>query len=184
MLGVINERVFHNGGAPVQCPLVSLFGASNELPEGRETEALFDRFILRFDVQYLLVASNLRVVLSAGEPAIATKLTMNDLRRAQAEAASVKITNDTMDALLSIRDACRGEGIIASDRRWNRNADLLVKRIRNATAKFEAAAPRIVDEARKHGIKLKELEFHLVQDEKTNKFVACDEKHRLAVPVE
>jgi MoxR-like ATPase len=125
MLAVINERVFHNDGAPVPCPLVSLFGASNELPEGRETEALFDRFLLRFDVQYLLVASNLRAVLSAGEPAIPTKLTMNDLRRAQAEAASVKITDDTVDALLSIRDACRGEGIIASDRRWKKSLKLV-----------------------------------------------------------
>jgi MoxR-like ATPase len=48
---VINERVFHNDGAPVRCPLVSLFAASNELPEGKELEALFDRFLLRFDVR-------------------------------------------------------------------------------------------------------------------------------------
>ena len=50
---------------------------------------------------------------------------MNDLRRAQAEAASVKITDDTVDALLSIRDACRGEGIIASDRRWKKSLKLV-----------------------------------------------------------
>jgi MoxR-vWA-beta-propeller ternary system protein len=60
LLSVINERVFHNDGAPVRCPLVSLFAASNELPEGKELEALFDRFLLRFDVGYLLVAANLR----------------------------------------------------------------------------------------------------------------------------
>src|SRR4051812_22993827 len=46
LLTVVNERVFHNDGAPVQCPLVTLFGASNELPEGKELEALFDRFLL------------------------------------------------------------------------------------------------------------------------------------------
>ena len=100
LLSIVNERVFHNDGVPMQCPLVSLFGASNELPDGRELEALFDRFLLRFDVQYLLVASNLRGVLTGPEPAITTQLTMDELRRAQAEVAAVKITDDAIDALL------------------------------------------------------------------------------------
>jgi MoxR-like ATPase len=50
LLTLINERVFHNDGAAVQCPLVTMFGASNELPEGKELEALFDRFLFRFEV--------------------------------------------------------------------------------------------------------------------------------------
>ena len=125
LLSVINERVFHNDGAPVRCPLVSLFAASNELPEGKELEALFDRFLLRFDVGYLLVASNLRGVLVGPEPAIAATLTMDELRRAQGEVAAVKVTDDTVDALLAIRDACRGEGITASDRRWKKSLGIV-----------------------------------------------------------
>jgi MoxR-like ATPase len=125
LLSIINERVFHNDGAPVRCPLVSLFAASNELPEGKELEALFDRFLLRFDVGYLLVASNLRGVLVGPEPAIAATLTMDELRRAQGEVAAVKITDDTVDALLAIRDACRGEGITASDRRWKKSLGIV-----------------------------------------------------------
>ena len=121
MLAIVNERVFHNDGTAMRCPLVSLFGASNELPEGKELEALFDRFLLRFDVQYLLAASNVRAVLAAGEPTIATTLTMDDLRRAQTDVAAVKVTDDTVDALLAIRDACRAEGIVASDRRWKKS---------------------------------------------------------------
>jgi MoxR-like ATPase len=125
LLSVVNERVFHNDGAATRCPLVSMFGASNELPEGRELEALFDRFLLRFDVQYLLTAANVRAVLASGEPAITTKLTMDNLRRAQADVAAVKVTDDTVDALLSIRDACRAEGIVASDRRWKKSLGLV-----------------------------------------------------------
>src|SRR3954471_7668808 len=30
LLTLINERVFHNDGTPILCPLVTLFGASNE----------------------------------------------------------------------------------------------------------------------------------------------------------
>jgi MoxR-like ATPase len=126
LLSVVNERVFHNDGGATRCPLVSMFGASNELPEGKELEALFDRFLLRFDVQYLLVASNVRAVLASGDPAITSVLTMDDLRRAQADVAAVKVTDDTVDALLSIRDACRAEGIIASDRRWKKSLKLVM----------------------------------------------------------
>lgn len=125
LLTIANERKFHNDGAVMQCPLVSLFGASNELPDGKELEALFDRFLLRFDVQYLLAASNVRAVLASGEPKIATQLTMDDLRCAQAEVSAVKITDETIDALLAIRDACRGEGIVASDRRWKKSLGLV-----------------------------------------------------------
>jgi len=38
-------------------------------------------------------------------------------RTAQREVASVKVTDGTLDALLAIRDACRGKGNTASDRR-------------------------------------------------------------------
>lgn len=125
LLALINERVYHNDGAPIRCPLVSMFGASNELPDGKELEALFDRFLLRFDVQYVLAASSIRAVLTSGEPAVATTLTMADLRRAQAEVAAVKVSDETIDALLAIRDACRAEGIIGSDRRWKKSLGIV-----------------------------------------------------------
>lgn len=125
MLAIVNERVFHNDGAATRCPLVSMFGASNELPEGKELEALFDRFLLRFDVQYLLAASNVRAVLASGEPSIATHLTMDDLRLAQASAAAVQVTDETIDALLAIRDALRADGLVSSDRRWKKSLGLV-----------------------------------------------------------
>jgi MoxR-like ATPase len=125
LLSIVNERMFHNGDVPVCCPLVSLFAASNELPEGKELEALFDRFLLRFDVGYLLVAANLRGVLVGPEPAIPATLTMDELRRAQGEVTAVKVTDDTVDALLAIRDACRGEGVTASDRRWKKSLGIV-----------------------------------------------------------
>ena len=124
LLALVNERIFHNDGAATACPLVSLFGASNELPDGRELEALFDRFALRFSVDYLVQASSFRAVLRAPDPTGFTKLSMSDLRAAQAETAKVKVTDATVDALIAIRDACRSEGIIASDRRWKKSLKL------------------------------------------------------------
>ncbi len=125
LLTLVNERVFHNGeAAPVSCPLVTLFGASNELPEGKELEALFDRFLLRFEVGYLLRPSSLRLVLSSPDPVASPIMTMADLRKAQAELANVVVTDETIDALIQIRDACNAEGIVASDRRWKKSLKL------------------------------------------------------------
>ena len=53
LLTVINERVFHNGRERVMVPLITMFGASNELPDEEELTALFDRFMLRFMVDYI-----------------------------------------------------------------------------------------------------------------------------------
>ena len=101
-------------------PLVSLFGASNELPEGKELEALFDRFLLRFDVQYLLRPANLRKVLLAPEPVASFALSLEALGAAQAEVAQVQVSDATLDALIAIRESCKAEGIVASDRRWKK----------------------------------------------------------------
>jgi len=120
LLAVVNERIFHNDGQPVACPLVTMFGASNELPEGKDLEALFDRFLLRFEVGYLLRPANLKLVLAAPEPTAAPMMSMADLRKAQAEVAKVAVTDETVEALIQIRDACKAEGIIASDRRWKK----------------------------------------------------------------
>ncbi len=120
MLTLVNERVFHNDGQPVACPLVTMFGASNELPEGKDLEALFDRFLLRFEVGYLLRPANLKLVLAAPEPAAPLAMSMADLRKAQAELSKVAVTDETIEALIQIRDACKAEGIVASDRRWKK----------------------------------------------------------------
>src|SRR5580765_45977 len=53
ILTLINERLFHNGKEVGSVPLLTLFGASNELPEEEELTALYDRFLVRFVVGYI-----------------------------------------------------------------------------------------------------------------------------------
>lgn len=125
LLTIANERVFHNGGQAVACPLVTLVAASNELPEGQELEALFDRFLLRYQLGYLVRDSSFRNVVTSTEPAIQTKLNMTSLQQAQWAAEQVKVSDATYDALVGIRDACRTEGIVASDRRWKKLIKLI-----------------------------------------------------------
>eukprot|EP00877_Chromochloris_zofingiensis_P000807 jgi/Chrzof1/10727/Cz05g10070.t1 len=51
LLTVLNERLFDNGSQRVKVPLISMVGASNELPESEELDALYDRFLVRKQVQ-------------------------------------------------------------------------------------------------------------------------------------
>ncbi len=47
LLTIINERTFTSGPNVVNVPLISLFAASNEVPNDDNLSAMFDRFLLR-----------------------------------------------------------------------------------------------------------------------------------------
>lgn len=47
LLTLLNERAFDNGNYRCRVPLICLVGASNELPESEELDALYDRFLFR-----------------------------------------------------------------------------------------------------------------------------------------
>jgi MoxR-like ATPase len=53
LLTVLNERVYRRGAETHKLPLLSLFSASNHLPEDDALRALFDRFLLRCPVENL-----------------------------------------------------------------------------------------------------------------------------------
>ena len=50
---MLNERLYRRGAEVHQLPLLSLFAASNHLPEDEALRALFDRFLLRCHVDNL-----------------------------------------------------------------------------------------------------------------------------------
>src|SRR3984957_18969475 len=47
LLTLLNERRYTSGGHVMRCPLLSAFGASNEVPSDETLTAIYDRFILR-----------------------------------------------------------------------------------------------------------------------------------------
>jgi MoxR-like ATPase len=53
LLTVLNERIYRRGAEVHRLPLLSLFSASNHLPEEDALKALFDRFLLRCHVDNL-----------------------------------------------------------------------------------------------------------------------------------
>lgn len=125
LLGIINERVYHEAGQAHPVPLLSLFGASNETPEDDSLNALHDRFLLRVVVPPLADDQNLRrlFILQLSPPA--ATITLDELREAQEQVGQVQLTDDTIESAIAIKHGLEEEGIAASDRRWKACADLV-----------------------------------------------------------
>lgn len=55
----LHFSLFDNGNERLAAPLLCLVGASNELPESEELDALYDRFLIRRQVSQVWLKSTL-----------------------------------------------------------------------------------------------------------------------------
>jgi MoxR-like ATPase len=126
LLTILNERAFDNGPTRITVPLISLFGASNEMPQGEDLAALWDRFALRVMVEYTSDAGFARILrIGSAPPAAPVTLSQTDLLALQAATAAVTIPASVIEALTNLRKELAGKGITASDRRWRQCLILL-----------------------------------------------------------
>jgi MoxR-like ATPase len=127
LLLLMNERQFDNGSmhkpdgtlsvARMDCPLITLMGASNEMPEGADSGAIWDRFALRLTVSYVSDANFVRMLKMQNVAPMAT-MTEAELFEAQKLASNLPIPDSLYNALGQLRKDLAAKGIIASDRRW------------------------------------------------------------------
>lgn len=119
-LTIMNERLFDNGpNRDPSVPLVSMFGASNELPQGEELSAMWDRLHFRHFVQPLQETSNfMRMLAIPPNQTVEPIITLDDLYKAHALADAVVIPNEVLEALKGLRTDLAKEGIEPSERRW------------------------------------------------------------------
>jgi len=123
LLTLLNEREFDNGTGRQRCPLISVFGATNEVPEDEIAEAFFDRFLVRLPVVPVSAAS-FPALLEAGSdrawtpPPASLALDKNDLALLANEAATVEIPADLIAVFAELRQHFVAEQIYVSDRRW------------------------------------------------------------------
>jgi len=125
LLTLINERVFYNDGHAVACPLLTVIGASNELPESEELEALFDRFLVRYWVPYLSDTGDVRTLLTALQPPASATMTLDELAICQHEVVQVALPDPVVDAVIAIKQRTEEQGFRSSDRRWQQLMGLL-----------------------------------------------------------
>ncbi|MCL1904949.1 MAG: AAA family ATPase [Methanomassiliicoccaceae archaeon] len=130
LLTILNEKKFHNGRETIDVPVYSIYGASNELPEeGEELQALYDRFLFRYYVNQITDGNKFLNVLMKKEEAFVppVKILKGEISKIREEADNVKLTEDVISMILSMREEFRKEGKYVSDRRWKKSA--LVMRI-------------------------------------------------------
>lgn len=118
LLTAMNERQYDHGTGRIDIPLMTLFAASNELPEGEELWALYDRFHFRKTVDYIQEPSNFVRMLTAPEEMELPKISIDDLRVAQQAVNEVTVPESVYETLVEIRSDMQLEGIIVSDRRY------------------------------------------------------------------
>lgn len=130
LLTIMNERVFYNGTERLEIPLVSLFGASNELPsEEDELEALYDRFLLRYVVDYIKEDFRFLKMLTAGETEYESPMiTPEELEACREEAEKVSVPSPVLKLISRIRKELGKKGITPSDRRFKQSVSLLKAR--------------------------------------------------------
>jgi MoxR-like ATPase len=132
MLSFLNERVYHPeaGGEPRPCPLISAVCASNELPSGEDSAALYDRLTVRLVVDYLADPSNfaalLRTAVDDPSPAAPTTVDLVDLQAAVASGVpAVKLPDGVIDDICTLRAQLRRKELVSSDRRWKQAVRLV-----------------------------------------------------------
>ena len=107
LLTILNERVFHNGLKREKTPLISLIGASNELPfENDELTALYDRFLIRAVVGYVSddeIEELLDIKETEMEIPAEIKFTESDLNEIRNESEKVRVTSGIKRTVMQIR---------------------------------------------------------------------------------
>ena len=127
LLTIMNEHIFYNDGKPVEVPLISMFGASNEPPEDESLDAMYDRFIFRMNVQYIHDAANKKRMHSNYVDSRAgllnmvnkTTITLEEVQTLQATAKTVKVPKDIINKFIRLISDLDRQAVHISDRRQN-----------------------------------------------------------------
>lgn len=127
LLTVLNERKFNNGAQVIDIPLLSVIGASNEVPQDESLAAIFDRFLLRVKSDHLdayhfndLVMRGVQHELAklSGRPSVQPIATTREVWAARGEIAQrMRLPDELLATYKSLVFSIRAEGVSLSDRR-------------------------------------------------------------------
>jgi MoxR-like ATPase len=128
LLTILNEHKYHNGRDIVDVPLLSVFGASNELPEEDEgLEALYDRFLFRYRLAYIQDDENFRNLLfrTPDDFVPCTQISVSDIEEIRRSARSIPVDPDVEIIITELRRTLQIQEIEISDRRWKKVIQVL-----------------------------------------------------------
>lgn len=126
LLTLLNERKYVSGGKTISCPLISVFGASNEVPSDETLGAIFDRFLLRVQSdnldayhfnELLLRGIGWEVRQLKGEP-LRPLVAASELIQLRSEfGKQMEFSDEFLSTYKGLVFQIRAEGVSLSDRR-------------------------------------------------------------------
>jgi MoxR-like ATPase len=135
LLTLLNEREFDNGSTRVHAPLISVIGATNEVPQDEALMAFYDRFLVRVPVAPVSDKSFAQLLAlqpapapsvdGAQAPSAARPITREELSAWLAKRDAVPLAPELVPHLQALRAVCAGQGIAVSDRRWRQLIGML-----------------------------------------------------------
>lgn len=130
LLTLLNEREFDNGSERIKTPLISVVAASNEFAEDESLEALYDRFLLRYQVEPVSDAA-FDALLDLKDDAHLqadnefVRLTTEDIASIQSQSYNILLDDNARQILHDLRVYLSQQQIYVSDRRWRKAFRLL-----------------------------------------------------------
>ena len=126
LLTILNERIFYNDGKAQPIPLLTLVGASNELPEqGDGLEAMMDRFTLKFMVKPIKESSNFAKMLVTDMDNLTECISLEELHQIRSEVKKVSVGNVIVELLANLKNKLHEAGLSVSDRTYKNSIKLL-----------------------------------------------------------
>lgn len=121
LLSILNERVYFNGADKEEVPLLFLIAASNELPdENEQLAALYDRFLIRYEVRYLQHAASYESLFNAPREPLPVVFSLYDVKDVREAAAQVTIPESLIYFLYRLKQDLQEKEYELSDRRWSK----------------------------------------------------------------
>lgn len=125
LLTFMNESKYHND-VVIDVDKWVVFGLSNEMPQGEELNALYDRLDFRLKIERIKSSSGFVQMLKSqhlGE--ITPTISVADIEQAQTEVSKVEVTDEIFDAILALRNDLSKQGVEPTDRRFARSLNVI-----------------------------------------------------------
>jgi MoxR-like ATPase len=126
LLTIINERKITNGKETVKIPLLTVIGASNEIPELEDgLSAFLDRFLLKYDVRPIVEGMKIIKMLKNDDMDLVPLLSFADIKKAQEEVEQIVISDDAFEMYNNLILGLKKAGLGSSDRTYKLAINLL-----------------------------------------------------------
>ncbi|MDD3465656.1 MAG: AAA family ATPase [Campylobacterales bacterium] len=123
------DRIYTEGSFETKIPLITLFGASNEFPEGEEIKPFEDRFMFRYETKRIQDRDNNRKYMRKQYDRTKnfnTEFKLDDIKDVYEISGNVKFSDDLLEEYLDIQETIIKNGISISDRKFGPDSAIKV----------------------------------------------------------